>query len=558
MNMKMMMALVLAGVSLMGVAMPSQQELDKVGPMVYELMKPEQDALKAGEKTRTQVADAAVVLMGKADGEAAKLLLARGAFIHYVKDGNDDKALETLGLIREEVSDLSPQYAADMLETALKRVPRKNALKLYAILEETKALSRCQGELTKLEAQEKRRPADAALKTKLAEHYAMLGNWPEALAAFEKGDNPRAASTAKAELSGGEDAKSIADFWWDYPEKKGVEQERAFRRHAMSLYEQALASGKVCGLEEVQLSRRIKEVKSLGEPMFAVPTMADGLYCVINLSAGPNASRYPVSYLKDIPKGGWTDEYKTTKLVLRKIEPGSFEYLPGKKFTITKPFHIGIFEVTQKQYELVCGNNPSGHKGDRRPVDHVSYAIARGGNKGLTWPQTDEVDADSFVGRIRQRSGLHLDLPTEVQWEYACRAGGTICKGERQEDVLKVANCAENGGRSRHSTVVGSLEPNKWGLYDMRGNVWEWCLDRGRDLPWYLCKWNHDPKEKEVDPVGISKGSKRALSGGSWDDPWTGCPSRDGHLVRFSPTGHNDHHGFRLVLQPPFVPPTQP
>lgn len=544
-------------------AMPSAAELDAVAPVVQELMQPEQDALKAGKKTKTEVADAAIALVSQADGEAAKLLLAKGAFGFYMRDGAFDKAEETLDLIRTEVPDVPPQYLANLIETSLKRVSRKNGGQLYRILDETKVLARYANETKKLETQAKAKPADTAITTKLAEHYAVLGDWAKALDAFEKGGDAKAAGVAKDEKAGAADAKAIADFWWDYPNKKDAELEKPFKQHAAKLYADAVASGKLVGLNKVQVERRIKEAESLGEPVAqesAATTSGGGrkLYCVIDLSGGPNATKYPVSYLNDVPRGGWTDEYKTTKLVLRRIEPGSFEYLPGKKFKLTKPFHIGVFEVTQKQYELVMGNNPSAYKGDNRPVENLSYEMLRGKVKGLTWPQTDEVDDNTFIAYIRKRTNLHFDLPTEVQWEYACRAG-TKSKynngGNSKEDMFKCGLCAENDGRNRHTSVVGSFVANKWGLYDMHGNVWEWCLDRtgtGGDWGW-VC-WSDEGKETDVDPKGVQNGSCRIIRGQSWCDEFNNTASNQrGRLPVQSLSCANV--GFRLAIQPPFVPP---
>lgn len=149
-------------------------------------------------------------------------------------------------------------------------------------------------------------------------------------------------------------------------------------------------------------------------------------YCVIDLSDGANASSYPVSYLTDIPLGGWTDEYKTTKLVLRLIEPGSFLMRGSYDVTLTNPFYCGVFEVTQKQYELVTGSNPSMAsygKGSSYPVHCVSYNMIRGSSNGAMWPSSSAVDSSSFTGQLQARTGIDFDLPTEAQWEYACRAG---------------------------------------------------------------------------------------------------------------------------------------
>ena len=283
------------------------------------------------------------------------------------------------------------------------------------------------------------------------------------------------------------------------------------------------------------------EIKS-DDVVFTV-AYSQPLYCVIDLSAGANATSYPVSYLADVPSGGWTNEYKTTKLVLRYIEPGS---IPTLDATITKPYYIGVFEVTQKQYQLVTGDNPSKYKGDIRPVECVSWNMIRGNSSTYNWPNRTDVDSNSFVGRIQARTGLNLDLPTEAQWEYACRAGTTSAYnngGDSENDLKTLGRYSSNqsdgkGGYSQHTTV-GSYLPNGWGLYDMHGNLWEWCLD------WYAGSISGD------DPIGPSSGSNRVLRGGSWFHPAGNAtssyrgynnPSYNGS------TSSNGGDGFRIAM----------
>ena len=154
-------------------------------------------------------------------------------------------------------------------------------------------------------------------------------------------------------------------------------------------------------------------------------------YCVIDLSAGPSASSYPVTYLAEPPSGGFNvSDYNTTRIVLKGIEAGSFimgenQNDEAHRVTLTKPFYIGLFEVTKKQYQLVMGGDAPNPSANMLPVETISYVTIRGSSNGLKWPASNAVDDNSFLGKLRARTGLDFDLPTEAQWEYACRAGTT-------------------------------------------------------------------------------------------------------------------------------------
>jgi formylglycine-generating enzyme required for sulfatase activity len=278
-----------------------------------------------------------------------------------------------------------------------------------------------------------------------------------------------------------------------------------------------------------------------------------GLYMVVDLSGGPSAPIYPVSYLTAVPSGGWTDTYKTTKLVLRKIPKGTFTMgSPSGEFgrdsdetqhtvTLTKDFYIGVFEVTQRQWELVMGTKPIYFNNATyyasRPVEQVSYFDIRENpaNSAITpnWPQSNQVHADSFMGKLRAKTGLStFDLPTESQWEYACRAGtGTplnsgknLTAAESCPNMSEVGRYWYNGGSgysqgcapSAGTALAGSYLPNAWGLYDMHGNVWEWCLD-----------WYGAYPGSVQDPDGAASGLYRVGRGGGWGGLARGCRSAD-------------------------------
>lgn len=261
------------------------------------------------------------------------------------------------------------------------------------------------------------------------------------------------------------------------------------------------------------------------------------VYCVIDLSEGASALSYPVTYLMEPPSGGFNvDVYKTTKLILKRIEAGSFKMGGSTDVVLTKTYYCGLFEVTQRQWELVTGSNPcsstSCGKGNSYPVHYVSYNMIRGSSAGAGWPTSSAVDSSSFLGKLRARTSLGFDLPTEAQWEYACRAGTTTSYSYGNSANGSYMWYSSNASSKSHE--VGTKLPNPWGLYDMHGNVVEWCLDR------YASSLVGG-----VDPVGPSSGSGRVYRGGDWGDNASGCNSN--HRVNGSPSSGYAAFGFRLV-----------
>ena len=306
-------------------------------------------------------------------------------------------------------------------------------------------------------------------------------------------------------------------------------------------------------------------------------------YIAIDLSGGTAATHYPIEYLDEIPGGSWSDEYKTSKLVLRHIPAGSFimggrntDY-PGAvntnlhMVTLTKDFYMGVFEVTQRQWELVMGNRPSAFSNETcyatRPVEQVSYIDIRGGVKGITWPESKDVDDGSFMGLLRKKSRLTgFDLPTEAQWEYACRAGTTTALNSGK-NCSHMSNCVEVAEVARYkfnsgwvniedvsaidynidtlqcTAMVGCYPQNVYGLYDMHGNVAELCLDIFAE-----------PESGSIDPCGASTGTRRVYKGGSWKHSANQIVSGNRHKqdVRVDYIFHNV--GFRLCLQGGEIP----
>ena len=186
-------------------------------------------------------------------------------------------------------------------------------------------------------------------------------------------------------------------------------------------------------------------------------------------------------------------------------------------------FEMSAMPVTQAQYAAVMGNNPSSFKGDDLPVESVSWQ-----------------DAMEFCERLSKKTGRAYTLPTEAQWEYACRAGSTAryCFGDDESLLADYAWYRKNSERTTHP--VGKKKPNDWGLYDMHGNVWEWCLDR----------WDEDYKNAPDDGRvrESDEGSRRVFRGGSWGSSAELC--RCSYRGGYHPDYRYDDLGFRVVLVP--------
>ncbi|MFA4986378.1 MAG: SUMF1/EgtB/PvdO family nonheme iron enzyme [Candidatus Brocadiia bacterium] len=197
---------------------------------------------------------------------------------------------------------------------------------------------------------------------------------------------------------------------------------------------------------------------------------------------------------------------------------------------LTKPFLIGEMQVTQAQYESVMGENPSFFKGADLPVENVSWKEAVAFCKKLTAEERK-------AGRLSKDKEYRL--PTEAEWEFCCRAESTteFCFGDDDKMLGEYAWFGENSDGKTHP--VGKKKPNRWGLYDMHGNVWEWCQD------WYA---DYPPKAdgEQSDPDGPSKGDARVLRGGSWDFNAQFC--RSACRVRDDPGRRIFNFGFRVVV----------
>lgn len=235
------------------------------------------------------------------------------------------------------------------------------------------------------------------------------------------------------------------------------------------------------------------------------------------------------SQTEEPPKELTVDLGGGVKLDLVLIPAGSFKMgynrkRPAHKVTITRPFYLGKYEITQEQWEAVMGNNPSHFKGPKNPVEQVSWE-----------------DCQKFFLKLNAKTGGRegwFVLPTEAQWEYACRAGSTgkFCFGDDEKQLGEHAWHGGNSGTQTHP--AGKKKPNAWGLCDMHGNVWEWCADR----------YGEYGTEAADDPSGPTTGTCRVVRGGSWCVDGNGCQSAFRNFDE--PGERNSNLGFRASLVP--------
>ncbi len=236
----------------------------------------------------------------------------------------------------------------------------------------------------------------------------------------------------------------------------------------------------------------------------------------------------------------------------------SYDNRPQHSVTISQNFYIGKYEVTQEQYFAIMGTNPSYFGGNAynpiRPTTTVKHPV-----EDVSWDDIASA-SECFLVKINDQladqipAGYRFDLPTEAQWEYACRAGTTTSLNNNTNITVASGTCPNLSVVGWYKAIsedktheVGSKVPNAWGLYDMHGNVWEWCKD------WY----GNYSSDNITDPVGTASGTYRVMRGGSWYDNPQYCRSAGNRITYdpiyggyVKPTDKRNFLGFRLVLVP--------
>ena len=273
-------------------------------------------------------------------------------------------------------------------------------------------------------------------------------------------------------------------------------------------------------------------------------------YLIVDLSGGADATMWPVTAADTVDVGD--DAYKTTKILFRRVhargefmqgapadEPLRHPKYEGSKSvstTLTNDYYMAVYELTQEQMNRITGQAVVEGQGGAYPAYAFAWTAVRGTAVGTRWPDSSDVDADSLIGRLRARAelttdfmpeGWKFDLPTDAQWEFACRAGTTTAWnngtdvnfytnsiGKVVDDNLdKLAWYSGNSGGNLHP--VGLKQPNAFGLYDMHGGVWEMTL---------CSTFGGAGLYGDVEPVGAGCGSDgsqyRTIRGGSYKNSW--------------------------------------
>jgi formylglycine-generating enzyme required for sulfatase activity len=363
------------------------------------------------------------------------------------------------------------------------------------------------------------------------------GDWDDGLPMLVLGSEPTMKVLAVKELRGvaaPREQAALADGWWDLAEgEKGTAREQ-LRAHAVGWYKRALPQ--LEGLEKVKAEKRLKEapggggvlVHTPGRPPVAAPVTARSPK-ELSIDLGEGVKMEFVL----IPAGEFmmgSPEAERQMALTQETEDWAKNRIssegPQHKVTLSKPFYLGKYEVTQAQWQAVMGNNPSQFKGPTNPVEKVSWE-----------------DIQPFLAKMNatfEKKGRHFGLPTEAGWEYACRAGTTTAYHFGDSPTLLAQHGWFKGNSGGTTHPVGQGQPNKWGLYDMHGNVWEWCSD------WYGAEYY--AKSPPLDPMGPPKGSNRVSRGGAWGGPPRDCRAA---FRRYAPPGHRDGYlGFRLMCVP--------
>ncbi|HEX3655675.1 MAG TPA: SUMF1/EgtB/PvdO family nonheme iron enzyme, partial [Pirellulales bacterium] len=354
-------------------------------------------------------------------------------------------------------------------------------------------------------------PDDPAANLAVGRYLALVqGDWEQGLVHLAKGpDGPLKDLAVKGLKPPSEPAAlaEMGDAWFNASDKAKGKDKVELRAGAAYWY--SLAEPGLTGLAKTIVEKRLKELG--GKVAVAQPSSGGKMPETIELPLAPGVGMK----FRLIPAGTFTMG-----------TPGNASETPHR-VDITKPFYLGATEVTQAQWLAVMGSNPSAFPGElERPVEKVSWN-----------------DCQVFLERLNSSAAarkLRFRLPTEAEWEYACRAG-TTTKYYFGDDVallLQNAWFKDNSNGTPHP--VGQLKPNPWGLYDMYGNVYDWCSD------WFAKDYYQN--SPAADPEGPPSGMHRVLRGGAFSNLPEPC--RSGGRNARAPDVADNPYGLRVVCEP--------
>jgi len=396
-------------------------------------------------------------------------------------------------------------------------IKSENRAALQARLENLAPRRKAEKQIEAIQAKLDADPKDAASRKELVRLWLVDMDNPAEAAKFldetlDEATRKYVAAAAKPIEDAPEAAcMELGDWYKGLADQASPASKGAMLRHAQAYYQRFLVLHPAADLGRTAATLTLKRIQDALAKFGPAPA--------------PKAS--PATLTLDLGNG------VTMKLVL--IRPGRFvmgspdseqgraaDEGPQHVVVISKPFYMGVTEVTQAQYEAVMGTNPSDFKGPTNPVEKVGWA-----------------DAVEFCRKLSEKTGKAVRLPTEAEWEYACRAG-TKTRFSFGDSEGALGDYAWYMGNSGNKTQpVGRKKPNPWGLYDMHGNVMEWCADM----------YGNYSSEASTDPQAPGSGGRRVFRGGAWKNGVTDgfrCADRlDRH-----PDGRGSDYGFRCASTP--------
>jgi len=378
------------------------------------------------------------------------------------------------------------------------------------------------------------------------------GDWEHGLPHLAKSSSAALKTVAEEELaSPPKDADAqvrLADAWWSLAEKVEGKDREALMLHAGDWYAKA-AEVLPTGFTKEKVQSRLKDIAKIEHPAGEKAAVGGAPNAAVRGSPDPahpqsKVPKLPKELSIDLPGGvkmefvlipageftmGSSEAERQVVLAEEKEDWAKNRILtegPQHKVKISRPFYLGKYEVTQAQWHAVMGNNPSKYQGPTNPVEQVSWE-----------------DIQPFLAKLNmsfERKGMRFTLPTEAQWEYACRAGTTtaFCFGDNAALLNEYGWYTSNSGGKTHP--VGQGKPNAWGLFDMHGNVSEWCAD------WYAT--DYYAQSPPIDPVGPPGGLNRVHRSGALYEPSGHC--RAAFRNHNGPGSRFVNLGCRLALVP--------